>query len=369
MKILVTGSEGFLGKNLIEHLKEANHEILKFDRENDLNELKELTKNCDFVVHLAGINRPETVSEFYTGNMGLSETLVEALQENNNKSPIIVSSSIQALLDNDYGKSKLAGENVLRAHAKENNSKVYVYRFSNLFGKWSQPNYNTVIATWCHNISRDIEIQVNNRQHELNLMYIDDVCHELINAIQGNGTCVGDDLYTVPVSYDVNLGEIADLLHSFKASRESLFVPDMSQPFVSKLYSTYLSFLPTEDFSYNLKMNVDQRGSFTEFLKSEDRGQVSINISKPGITKGQHWHHSKNEKFLVVSGEGIIQFREIFSNEIIEYKVSGEKLEVVDIPTGYTHNIINTGTQDLITVMWVNEVFNPNIPDTHSLEV
>ena len=369
MKILVTGSEGFLGRNLIEHLKDANHEILRFDRENDLSELNDLTKDCDFVVHLAGINRPQNVSEFYTGNMGLSETLVEALQSNNNKSPIIVSSSIQALLDNDYGKSKLAGENVLRAHAKENDSKVYVYRFSNLFGKWSQPNYNTVIATWCHNISRNIEIQVNNRDHELNLMYIDDVCHELTKAVEGQGTCVSDDLYTVPVSYDVNLGEIADLLTSFKESRKSLFVPDMSKPFVSKLYSTYLSFLPAEDFSYDLKMNVDGRGSFTEFLKSEDRGQVSVNLSKPGITKGQHWHHSKNEKFLVVSGEGLIQFREIFSNEIIEYKVSGKKLQVVDIPTGYTHNIINTGTEDLITVMWVNEVFNPNIPDTHALEV
>lgn len=369
MKILVTGSKGFLGKNLIEHLKEHKHEILEFDRENEMSELKELTKDCDFVVHLAGINRPKDISEFYTGNMGISETLVEALQFNSNKAPIIVSSSIQALLDNDYGKSKLAGENVLRTHAKENNSKVYVYRFSNLFGKWSQPNYNTVIATWCHNIARDIEIQVNDRSHALNLMYIDDVCKELVGLVEGQGTCVSDDLYTVPVSYDVNLGEIADLLHSFKDSRKSLFVPDMSNPFVSKLYSTYLSFLPEDSFSYDLKMNVDDRGSFTEFLKSDDRGQVSVNISKPGITKGQHWHHSKNEKFLVVSGQGLIQFREIESENIIEYKVNGDKLQVVDIPTGYTHNIINIGETDLVTVMWVNEVFNPNEPDTHYLEV
>lgn len=369
MKILVTGSHGFLGKNLIEHLKEANHEILEFDRENELSELNELTKECDFVVHLAGVNRPVNVSEFYEGNKGLSESLVEALQLNNNKAPILVSSSIQALLDNDYGKSKLAGENVLREHAKKNDSKVYVYRFSNLFGKWSQPNYNTVIATWCHNISRDIEIQINDPKHELNLMYIDDVCQELTLAVEGKGTHVEKDLYTVPVSYDVNLGQIAGLLESFKDSRTSLFVPDMSNPFVSKLYSTYLSFLPENLFSYDLKMNVDSRGSFTEFLKSEDRGQVSINISKPGITKGQHWHHSKNEKFLVVSGEGLIQFREVYSEKIIEYKVNGDKLQVIDIPTGYTHNIINTGDTDLVTVMWVNEVFNPNKPDTHYLEV
>lgn len=369
MKILVTGSNGFVGKNLVATLLSQNYEVLTFDRENDLDELEELTKTCDFVVHLAGVNRPVNVEEFYEGNKGLSETLVAALKLNKNKAPILVSSSIQAELDNDYGKSKLGGENVLREHALENDSKVYVYRFSNLFGKWSQPNYNTVIATWCHNITRDIPLVVNDPSVKLNLMYIDDVVEEMINAIKGKATLVSDDLYTVSVNYDVTLGTIYDLLHKFVESRTNHFVPNMEPGFETKLYSTYLSFLPEDKFSYPLKMNVDDRGSFTEFIKSNDRGQVSINISKPGITKGQHWHHSKNEKFLVVSGQGVIQFRDIFSKEIIEYKVNGEQLEVVDIPTGYTHNIINTGTSDMVTVMWVNEPFNPDKPDTFYEEV
>ncbi len=369
MKILVTGSNGFVGKNLITTLHSQGYEVLSFDRENELSELEVLTRNCDFVVHLAGVNRPVNVEEFYEGNKGLSETLVAALVANNNKAPILVSSSIQAELDNDYGKSKLGGENVLREHALANDSKVYVYRFSNLFGKWSQPNYNTVIATWCHNITRDIPLVVNDPSVQLNLMYIDDVVEEMINAIRGNGTLVQEDLYTVSTNYDVTLGTIYDLLHKFVGSRKNNFVADMSPGFETKLYSTYLSFLPEDKFSYPLKMNVDDRGSFTEFIKSNDRGQVSINISKPGITKGQHWHHSKNEKFLVVSGQGVIQFRDIFSEEIIEYHVNGENLEVVDIPTGYTHNIINTGTHDMVTVMWVNEPFNPDKPDTFYEEV
>lgn len=369
MKILVTGSNGFVGKNLITTLHSQGYEVLTFDKENSVEELLSLTKEVDFVVHLAGINRPLDTSEFYKGNMGLSEHLVAALEANNNKAPILVSSSIQALLDNDYGKSKLGGENVLREHAAKNDSEVLVYRFSNLFGKWSQPNYNTVVATWCHNITRDIPLVMNDPSVELNLMYIDDVVEEIINAINGKGNHVSEDLYTVAVSYDVTLQLIYDLLHKFVESRNSNFVPNMATGFETKLYSTYLSFLPTDKFSYPLKMNVDDRGSFTEFIKSDDRGQVSINISKPGITKGQHWHHSKNEKFLVVKGNGVIQFRNIFSEDVIEYEVSGDVLEVVDIPTGYTHNIINKGTEDMVTVMWVNEPFDPNHPDTFYEEV
>lgn len=369
MKILVTGSNGFVGKNLITTLNSQGYEVLTFDKQNQIEDLVDLTKSCDFVVHLAGVNRPENVDEFYEGNKDLSIALTSALRLNGNKAPILVSSSIQAELDNDYGKSKLAGENVLREHAINNDSKIYVYRFSNLFGKWSQPNYNTVIATWCYNISREIPLIVNDRSVELNLMYIDDVVQEMLNAIKGNPCHVSSDLYTVSENYDVTLGTIYDLLHKFKESRITNFIPNMSKGFESKLYSTYLSFLPKDSFSYPLKMNVDQRGSFTEFIKSNDRGQVSINISKPGITKGQHWHHSKNEKFLVVSGKGFIQFRDIFCEEIIEYHVDGDDLQVVDIPTGYTHNIINTGSTDMVTVMWVNEPFDPNKPDTFFEEV
>lgn len=369
MKVLVTGSNGFVGRNLTTTLHSLGFEVLTFDKDNDTSELIDLTKDVNFVVHLAGINRPQNTEEFYEGNMGLSESLVSALQINANKAPILVSSSIQALLDNDYGKSKLGGENVLREHSVKNGSDVLIYRFSNLFGKWSQPNYNTVIATWCHNITRDIPLVMNDPLVELNLMYIDDVVEEIIRAIKGNGTLVADDLYTVPVSYDVSLQTIYDLLHQFIESRETNYLANMAPGFETKLYSTYLSFLPIEKFSYPLKMNVDDRGSFTEFIKSEDRGQVSINISKPGITKGQHWHHSKNEKFLVVKGSGVIHFRDIFSKEVIEYPVNGNVLEVVDIPTGYTHNIINIGSEDMVTVMWVNEPFDPDHPDTFYEEV
>ncbi len=369
MKILVTGSNGFVGKNLITTLHSQGYEVLTFDRDNKLSDLEDLTRECDFVVHLAGVNRPVNVEDFYKGNMGLSESLVAGLAFNNNKAPILVSSSIQAELDNDYGKSKLGGENVLREHAIKNNSEVYVYRFSNLFGKWSQPNYNTVIATWCHNITRGIPLVMNDPNVSLNLTYIDDVVNEMVRAIRGEATHLIDDLFAVPETYDVTLQEIYDLLNKFVESRTTNFVADMSPGFETKLYSTYLSFLPEDKFSYPLKMNVDERGSFTEFIKTNDRGQVSVNISKPGITKGQHWHHSKNEKFLVVSGQGVIKLRNIFSDNIIEYHVCGDVLEVVDIPTGYTHNIINTGQSDMVTVMWVNEPFNPDKPDTFYEEV
>lgn len=381
MKILVTGSKGFVGKNLIETLKtikdgkyktdflDNNIEIYEYDRDCTSDELKAFTKDCDFVVHLAGINRPKDISEFYIGNRGSLEQLCEFLKENNNHCPILVSSSIQVGRDNDYAKSKKEGEDYILEFGKNYGNPIYIYRFANLFGKWCKPNYNSVIATWCYNITRHLEIQISDEKVELPLCYIDDVIEEIIHCIGGKPTMKVNDYYTVRPIYNVTLGKVRDLLYSFKKSRTSLNISNQNDAFVKKLYATYLSYLPEEEFLYPLKMNIDSRGSFTEFLKTKEHGQVSINISKPGIIKGQHWHHTKNEKFLVVSGQGTIQFRKIGDDKIIEYKVSGDKLEVLDIPTGYTHNIINTGDTDMVTVMWANEVFDPSKPDTFFEEV
>ncbi|CAM3268392.1 capsular polysaccharide biosynthesis protein CapF [Filibacter tadaridae] len=369
MKILVTGPGGFLGKNLVAELKNQGYEdLLLFTRNHTLRDLEEYTKKCEFVFHLAGINRPENEKEFMDGNYGFTSELLELLKKHNNKSPILITSSIQAEKDNPYGISKKAGENLLFEHSLETGAEVFVYRLPNLFGKWSKPNYNTVVATYCYNIARGLDIQVNNPAALLELAYIDDVLEEFLRALEGNPTA-DRNLCVVPVTHKIELGDLADRIRSFKESRKSLGVPTMSDELTKKLYSTYLSFLPEDEFSYGLKMNVDNRGSFTEFLRTPDRGQVSVNISKPGITKGNHWHHTKNEKFLVVSGKGLIRFRNIDSEEIIEYYVNGEKLQVVDIPTGYTHSIVNVGETDLVTVMWVNESFDPEKPDTHYLEV
>lgn len=381
MKILVTGAKGFVGKNIVTTLRNIKDgkdktrslvidEIYEYDLTNSKYDLKEFTKDCDFVIHLAGVNRPTKPEEFYEGNAGFTETLCNYLKENNNHSPILISSSIHAGKENDYGKSKKEGEDLLLQFGKENYNPVYIYRFANLFGKWCRPNYNSVTATWCYNIANGLEIQINDPSVVLPLCYIDDVVNEILNCIEGNPYKIQDNYYGVKTIHEVSLGELSSLLYSFKESRNNRETPHMKEDsFEKKLYSTYLSYLPEDKFSYELKMNVDYRGSFTEFLKTEEFGQVSINISKPGITKGQHWHHSKNEKFLVVSGEGVIQFRKIGEEKVIEYKVSGEKLEVVDIPTGYTHNIINTGTVDMVTVMWANEKFDPNKPDTYYEEV
>lgn len=369
MKILVTGAKGFIGKNLIAELRNRGYEdIYKFTRETDKNLLEEYTKQCDFVFHLAGVNRPKNEEEFMKGNFGFTSELLELLKKHNNKVPILITSSIQAERDNPYGKSKKAGEDLIFKYGKENNVKVYVYRLPNVFGKWSRQNYNSAIATFCYNISRDLPIQVNDPNVELTLVYIDDVINEFISALENKENRIGD-FCKVPIEHKRKLGEIVDLIYSFKKSREDKSIPDMSDGFVKKLYSTYLSYLPENKFSYELKMNIDNRGSFTEFIKTIDRGQVSVNISKPGITKGNHWHHTKNEKFLVVSGKGVIRFRKIDSDEIIEYYVSGDKLEVVDIPPGYTHNIENLGDTDMVTIMWANEPFDPESPDTYYLEV
>lgn len=368
MKVLVTGANGFVGKNLIAELINRKYEILKVTRETNKSLLETYVKECDFVFHLAGVNRPKEDSEFIEGNVDFTSNLLNLLKENNNEAPIVFASSIQAERDNPYGKSKKLAENLVFDFAKETNNKVFVYRLPNLFGKWSKPNYNSVVATFCYNIARNLDIQINDPEVELNLAYIDDVVDEFIRALEGNPTTEGN-FCVVPVTHKIKLGELAKIIYSFKESRKNRQVPNMGDSFTKKLYSTYLSYLPEDHFSYELTMHTDERGSFTEFLRTPERGQVSINVSKPGITKGNHWHHTKNEKFLVVSGEGLIRFRHIDSDEIIEYRVSGEKLEVVDIPVGYTHSIVNVGNTDLVTVMWANECFDPDNPDTYFLEV
>ncbi|MFH5835241.1 capsular polysaccharide biosynthesis protein CapF [Proteiniclasticum sp. C24MP] len=369
MKILVTGSKGFIGKNLIAELRNKKYkDIFEFDRDTDPSLLDEYCKEANFVFHLAGVNRPKDQSEFMEGNFGFTSDLLNSLKKHNNTCPVMISSSIQAELDNPYGESKKAGEDLLSEYGKETGAKILVYRFPNVFGKWCKPNYNSAVATFCHNEAHDLPIQVNDSSVVMNLVYIDDVVNELINALEANENKVGD-FCEVSVVHTITLGEIVYLIQSFKKSREDRSIPNMSDAFAKKLYSTYLSYLPEDQFSYELKMNVDQRGSFTEFIKTPDRGQVSVNISKPGITKGNHWHHTKSEKFLVVSGEGVIRLRQIDSDKVLEYYVGGDKMEVVDIPTGYTHNIENLCDTDMVTIMWANEAFDPEKPDTIFEEV
>ena len=388
MKILITGAKGFVGRNLVENLKNirdekdkthnisSDLEILEYDIDNTLEQLDEFCKKADFVFNLAGVNRPKNKEEFIEGNFGFASTLLENLKKHKNNCPVMLSSSIQATLEgryagSDYGKSKLAGEELFKEYSKETGAKVLIYRFPNLFGKWCRPNYNSAVATFCNNIANDLPIQVNDRNTELELVYIDDLVEELLRAIENNETKDEYGYCYVPEIHRASLGEIVDLLYSFKESRKNLFIPNLTEgSFEKKLYSTYLSYLDPKDFSYKLKMNVDNRGSFTELVKSSDRGQISINISKPGITKGQHWHNTKTEKFIVVAGTGIIQLRKIGTDEIVEYRVSGEEITIVDMIPGYTHNIINLSeTENLVTVMWCNECFNPNKPDTFFEEV
>lgn len=368
MKILVTGAKGFIGKNLVSELKNKGfNQVFEFDTDTDAHLLEEYCKEADFVFHLAGVNRPKDNSEFMSGNFGFTSTLLEKLKKFKNSCPVMLSSSIQAELTNPYGESKKAGEDLLLEYSRETGAKVLIYRFPNVFGKWCRPNYNSAVATFCYNIANDLPVQINNPSTVLNLVYIDDVVETLIRNL--DETDNREYYYMISKIYTVTLEEIVHLLYSFKSSRQDLLIPDMSDEFTKKLYSTYLSYLPVNEFSYALKMNTDQRGSFTEFLKTSERGQVSVNISKPGITKGNHWHHTKNEKFLVVSGKGVIRFRDIHSDKVIEYFVSGDKLEVVDIPVGYTHNIENLAEVDMVTIMWANEVFNSENPDTYYLEV
>lgn len=397
MNILITGAKGFVGRNLVSQLhniqsgKARNYpvsgtdlKVFEYDVDSDPAELDVYCKNADFVFNLAGVNRPKDQAEFMKGNFGFASTLLDTLKKYNNTCPVMISSSTQAALDNPYGESKRAGENLLFDYAKETGAKVLVYRFPNVFGKWCRPNYNSAVATFCNNIANDLPIQVNDPGVVMNLVYVDDVVDELIGALTGDEHYEGTTNYTdytnkegekgrfcrVPVTHTITLGGIVELLYSFKEMPEKLTVPDLGDPFTKKLYSTYLSYLPKEKFSYPLQMKTDDRGSFTEIIRTPDRGQFSVNISKPGITKGQHWHHTKNEKFVVVSGHGLIQLRKIGTDEIIDFEVSGEKIEVVEMIPGYTHNIINlSDTEELVTFMWANESFDPNRPDTYFEEV
>ncbi|MCL2151840.1 MAG: capsular polysaccharide biosynthesis protein CapF [Oscillospiraceae bacterium] len=369
MNILVTGAKGFLGKNLISTLENNfNYNVYQYDVDCEPAVLDKYAAKCSFVFHLAGVNRPKDESEFIEGNVRFTEKLTESLKKNNNKSPILVSSSIQAALDNPYGKSKKASEQIISRYSEATGAPAYIYRITNVFGKWCRPNYNSVIATFCHNIARDLPITINDPQTEMNLVYIDDVITEFVNAIEGVVSYNGEFCTVKPI-HTMKLGDIASLIKSFHDSRKTIQVPNLSDKFTKKLYSTYLSYLPHDKFSYPLKMNIDSRGSFTEFIRTPERGQLSVNVSRAGIVKGNHWHHTKNEKFLVVSGEGIIRFRQVDSDDILEYRVNGKDHLVLDIPPGYTHNIENTGRVDMVTVMWANECFDPENPDTFMLEV
>lgn len=394
MKILVTGSKGFVGKNLVESLKNIKEnkdrthpklkidEIYEFDINSSKEELNEFCSDCDFVFNLAGVNRPKNDDEFIKGNYGFASELLNTLQKYKNNCPVMLSSSIQASLigkyeDSEYGKSKLMGEELFFDYGMKNNADVYVYRFPNLFGKWCKPNYNSVIATFCFNIANDLDIKVNDVNTKLELLYIDDLVDEMISLLEGNGhkcNFEGVDVvpneegryYYVPTTHVITLGEIVELLNKFNSQPSTLIMPEIpSNSFEKKLYSTYLSYLPKDKISFRLKMNVDDRGSFSELLKTQNNGQFSVNIAKPGITKGEHWHNTKWEFFIVVSGHGLIQERKIGSDEVFEFEVSGEKIEAVHMLPGYTHNIINlSDSQDLITLMWANELFNPDHPDT-----
>ena len=393
MNILVTGAKGFVGKNLCASLKNIRDgkdrtrpnlcigEIYEYDIDTDPKLLDKYCAKCDFVFNLAGINRPQNPEEFMEGNFGFANTLFDTLKKHVNKCPVMISSSIQATCigryDSEYGRSKKAGEDLSFEYAEETGARVLVYRFPNLFGKWCRPNYNSAVATFCNNIANDLPIQVNDRNITLELLYIDDLVTEMLDALEGNEhRCSFDSIDTVlcedgkycaaPLTHKVTLGEIVDLLNIFKAQTNTLIMPEIpNNSFAKKLYSTFLSYLPKDKVSFPLKMNVDDRGSFTELLRTEKCGQFSVNISKPGITKGQHWHHTKWEFFIVVSGKGLIQQRKIGSDEVLNFEVSGDKIEAVHMLPGYTHNIINLSkTENLVTVMWANEQFDPNHPDT-----
>lgn len=384
MHILVTGSKGFVGRNLVENLKNIKEgknqtrlihidDIYEFDVDTSDEELKEFCKKADFVFDFAGVNRPKDDKEFMEGNCDFTKKLVTYLEEARNTCPIMYSSSIQATLEGRfegslYGKSKLAGEEVVFAHAKKVNSKVCVYRFPNLFGKWCRPNYNSAVATFCNNIANDLPIQVNDENTELELLYIDDLIEGMFDALEGKEkhSETNPAFCIVPETHKVTLGEIVRLLQSFKDMPRTLIMPDIpNKSFAKKLYSTYLSYLPKEAIAYPLKMNVDNRGIFTELVKTAGNGQVSINIARPGITRGQHWHNSKWEIFIVVSGHGLIQERKVGSDEVIEFEVYGEQMQAIQMLPGYTHNIINLSeTENLVTIMWANELFDPGHPDT-----
>lgn len=389
-KILVTGSNGFVGKNTVVALREAKkYEVLTIDRSNTEEELKEATLNSDFIVHLAGVNRPKETKEFYEGNGGLTEKIVGFLKENNKNTPILITSSTHAVLDNDYGKSKKQSEDALIKYSDECNAKVYIFRLPNLFGKWCKPNYNSAVSTFCYNIAHDLDVWVNDPAIELNLVYIDDVVASIIDVIEDENiiklknideevsiTTTGESsiqidkyYYEVTTVYKRTLGNIVDSLKMFRNMRKSLLIPDLSDGFNKALYSTYLTYLEEDDFSYYLDKKEDNRGWLAELVKSPQFGQMFVSKTHPGITRGNHWHHTKTEKFIVIQGKAAIRFRKLDEDKIIEYIVDGEKPQVLDIPPGYTHSIENIGQDEVITLFWSNEMFNPEKPDTYFLEV
>ena len=370
MKVLITGANGFLGKNLIVTLKKMpNIEILKYTKDNTINDLENLIKESDFIFHLAGVNRPKNNNEFYEGNTNLTKEIVNIIEKYNKKIPILFSSSIQVESNNsDYAKSKKEAENIIQKYSKKNQVNCFIYRLPNVFGKWAKPNYNSVIATWCYNITRDKDIQINNKDTEITLVYIGDVIHSFIEHLY-----LADNrdkiFYEVKKIYKKTLGEIADLLYKFRDSRKTLLIPNIGSGFERVLYATYLSYLPKDKFSYKLSGHQDARGTFYEILKTIDSGQLGISTTKPGVTRGNHYHNTKNEKFLVIKGEALIELRDVFSDEKIQYYVSDKEMEIVEMIPGYTHNITNTGDTEMILLIWANENYNPDEPDTNFLEV
>ena len=369
MKIGITGSDGFIGKNLVERLARLEDiELITFNRSSLKADLEKLIKDSDFIFHLAGINRPENPEEFYEGNQGLTQEIVDYALKINKKVPILISSSIQAEAENDYGKSKLGSEVALDSYSKITGAPVFIYRLPNVFGKWSRPNYNTVIATWCHNVARDMPIDISDVNVELQLVYIDNVVEHFIRHLFDSGKSDVHYPEIIPV-YRERLGDIHNLLVDFKESREHLVTPPVGSGFPRALYSTYLSFLPTNQFSYELQGYTDDRGTFYEFLKTQNSGQFSISTSAPGVNRGNHYHNSKNEKFLVIKGEATIKLRQIHDDKVIEYKVSDKKIEVVEMIPGYTHDITNTGNDEMILLLWANEIFDRDNPDTFFLKV
>jgi len=367
VKILITGSNGFIAKNLIEHLK--RDEVIKlylYSKKDSIDILKAYVKEVDFIFHLAGVNRPENIDEFYKGNSDLTKTIIDILIKNNKNTPILLSSSIQSDLDNEYGKSKKEAEKLLLNYAKETNANIYIYKLPNVFGKWSKPNYNSVISTWCYNLANDLDIQVNDRNVKLNLVYIDDVIKSFLDKIDSKNN---EQYFEIDTIYNKTLGEIEDLLYKFKNNRRTLIIPNVASGFERALYATYLSYLSSDNFSYDLNGHKDSRGTFYEILKTLDSGQFSLSTTAPGIIRGGHYHHTKNEKFLVVKGKATIEFRHIVTNEKISYQVSDDKMQVVEMIPGYTHNIKNTGDEEMVLFLWANENYDDNNPDTYFLEV
>lgn len=382
MKVLIVGASGFLAKNIISSLeniisgKDRTHNIsknillYKYSRSMGREKLKKYCRDCDFVFYLAGVNRPERVEEYRQGNAEFLDYILQELCSQDNACPVMYVSSIQAVLDNAYGESKREGEELLKRYEHETGKAVYIYRFTNIFGKWCRPDYNSVVATFCYHIARNEPITIKDADKRISLIYIDDVVDECIELLKIGREEKAERPLEINHIYQVTVKEIANLIYEFKKCREEKRIPDMQEgSFSQRLYSTYLTYLPKEQLRYEAEMNHDERGSFTELFRTKDRGQISVNITKPGITKGEHWHHSKNEKFIVVSGEGWIRLRQVHDTDILDFHVSGEKLEIIEIPSGYTHSIINEGDTDLVTVMWANEVFRKEKPDTYFLKI